>query len=669
MRWRKDLRPRAGAGAEVEPEPGRALAERVRVHLEHPVAETLDRERGVPRNHVQHRVLQRRVALAHHLVHHRARHPRLLEQAKRLTGLDRAKLPTIAHQHQPRRPGPARDPHQRAHLRRADHRRLVDDHEAAAEHLPCAGHQPRPGDAVADVAVAQQKPLQGSGSHAGLAREHSGRARRRGEAHDPPLAARELHHRAKHRGLARPRIALHADEAVGRKQHRTHRFALAGVEPARGEPGLDAGLRSQPRARPDPFAHPGDDVAFRGERPTGHEGKIRSPCRRLDQVAVPTKRPDRRVHVAERVSPRRHGERPGAQLVRSEHGAALLEMLYRAPRDHERRRRRRRSPRRAPAAPCRLPVPREVELSDAQPPCLLELAPFRLLLPLACVQHRLLHPFGRVVEVPLRHPCKRFPAPRREALERRPAVARNLEARHPAYHRRRRRVAHLLEPASQLVTVVRPNQLLRALQGGELGASPAPRAVAGHVRDHAVRVQLRVEVATRTVTEGRRHQPVGLHPGALAGGGIISAGLEQLRLDEVEGCAHRLVMRPHHPRPGAGARENQGLERYRLRCREGHVDAGPVLVRPVPEPPEPQPAPRHMTLEHLLESLRFDRSVQPERRGGLAVPAARLAVLGVVLRVVAVGLEVMHRRGGHLEAGDGRDHDRAPFSLLSPHGA
>ena len=234
---------------------------------------------------------------------------------------------------------------------------------------------------------------------------------------------------------------------------------------------------------------------------------------------------------------------------------ALREMLHRAPRDHERRRRRRRSPRRPPAAPRRLPVPREVERSDAQPPCLLELAALRLLLPLARVQHRLLHPLRRVVEVPLRHPCERFPAPRREALERRPVVARNLEARHPAHHRRRRRVAHLLEPALQLVTVVRPNQLLRTLHRGELGASPAPRTVAGHVRDHAVRVQLRVEVAARAVAEGRRHQPVGLHPGALAGGGIISAGLEQLRLDEVEGRAHRLVMRPHHPRPGPGARE------------------------------------------------------------------------------------------------------------------
>ena len=54
--------------------------------------------------------------------------------------------------------------------------------------------------------------------------------------------------------------------------------------------------------------------------------------------------------------------------------------------------------------------------------------------------------------------------------------------------------------------------------------------------------------------------------------------------------------------------------------------------------------------------LGLDGAVETESLDALAVPAARLAVLDVVLRVIAVRLEVVDRRGGFTQAGDRRDH-------------
>jgi len=71
---------------------------------------------------------------------------------------------------------------------------------------------------------------------------------------------------------------------------------------------------------------------------------------------------------------------------------------------------------------------------------------------------------------------------------------------------------------------------------------------AGHVGDHRVRVQLRIQVAAGQVTEGRRRHAVGLHPGPAAGRRIVAPGLQQLGLDEAQGGAYRLIVRLHHPR-------------------------------------------------------------------------------------------------------------------------
>ena len=60
--------------------------------------------------------------------------------------------------------------------------------------------------------------------------------------------------------------------------------------------------------------------------------------------------------------------------------------------------------------------------------------------------------------------------------------------------------------------------------------------------------------------------------------------------------------------------------------------------------------------DDLLEAAGFDGAVEAENIDAPAVPAARIAVIRIVLRVVAVGLEVVDRRDGFTQAGDGGDH-------------
>ena len=139
------------------------------------------------------------------------------------------------------------------------------------------------------------------------------------------------------------------------------------------------------------------------------------------------------------------------------------------------------------------------------PPVRLGLAPPR-------VERRLLCPRRRVLPAPVLHVVEKLPAPGRERVQHGPLVARDLEPRHPAHQRRHRGVADLLQTGPKLVAVVGPDQQLRAFHRGELGAPPAPVPATRHVGDHRMRVQLRVEVAARQVTEGRRRHAVGLHP-------------------------------------------------------------------------------------------------------------------------------------------------------------
>ena len=638
-------------------------AELVALRLQDAAAELFHCQARLVCHHVQHRLPQACVALAHHLVHLRHGHARVLQQTEGLAGLDRAQLLAVADQRQPCYVGLLCDPSQRPHLHSADHRGLVEDQHGAAQGFARLLHFLWQGDAVPHIAIAREESLQGAGRDVGFAREHKDCARRRGEADDLPLP-RQISHRAQHGGLAGARVALHPHRAVGREQDRTGRIALTLVQSGLLQSGLDCSLRRQALSVVQARAHAGEDVAFGIERPVGDEGQVCPPRRHLDQVPVAPELGDTGIQHFERMPAAPVRQRPGAQVVGGEHGAPFLKMLDGAP--HHRQRRRRRS-RLAlgkcrcadpVSAPCDVPVPCRAELPRPLLPRLMQDLPLRLRLAPTCVERRLLRPGGCVLPAPVGHVVEELPATGRKRVQHRPLVARDLEPRHPPYQRRHRGVADLLEPGPKLVPVVGPNEKLRAFHRGELGAAPRLVPAARHVGDHRVRVQLRVEVAARQVAEGRRDHAVGPHPRPATRLRVVAPGLEQLRLDEAQGGVHRLVVRLHHPRARLGPRVDQRLQRDRLGCREGHVHAGPVLVLTVAKPPQAKFGAGHVACEDSLEASWIDPPVQAEQIRRLAVPAAGLAVLRVVPGVIPVDLEVVHRPCGGLQACNGRDHGR-----------
>ena len=170
----------------------------------------------------------------------------------------------------------------------------------------------------------------------------------------------------------------------------------------------------------------------------------------------------------------------------------------------------------------------------------------------------------------------------------------------------------------------------------------------------------RIEIATGVVPEGRRHHAVGLHAGSTARCRIPGPCLEEFVLDEVECCLHRLVMGTNDLRTRLRRGMDECFERYRLRGREGDVDTWPMLVLALPHAAEAGLRSGDAALEDLLEAFRFYRAMEAERLDTLAVPAARLAMLGIILRIVAVRLEVVDGGGSFAEAGDSGDHQFLP---------
>ena len=512
--------PARNPGIEVEPEPRRLPAELVALGLEDAVAELLHRHAGLVRHHVQHRLPQVRVALAHHLVHACRRHPCVLQQAEGLAGLDRAQLPAVADQRQPRNIGIRRDPRQRLHLHGAHHRGLVEDQHGAAQGPARLFRLLRRGDAVAHVAVAREEPLQGAGRDVGLAREHMDRAGRRGQPDDPALSG-QLGHRAQHGGLAGARMALHSHRPVGREQDRARRIALALVQPVRAQarPSTAAsGDRPCPASRPARMPATMSRSALRARSVT----KARSArlAGRLDQVPVAPQLGDAGIQLFERMPSAPVRQRPGAQVVGREHGAPFLQVLDGAAHHRERRRMLSRlAPGGTPMEPTplrpapRVPVPRradlpgpdlatsQVELAGPAQPCAAACrAPPAVSSP-ACSPSS-----GR--------PCSPE-APGAGSRTRPASAAGSPRSRTPASGPPASapwRSRWSFEPGPELVAVVGADQELRPLHRGELGAAPVPVPAARHVGDHRVGVKLRVEVAARQMAEGGRRQAVSPAP-------------------------------------------------------------------------------------------------------------------------------------------------------------
>ena len=515
------------------------------------------------------------------------------------------------------------------------------------------------GEAVTHVAVAREEALQGAGRDAGLALEHPRRARRRRKAHDERVGERaDL---AQHRGLARARIALDADQAVGREQHGAHRLALARVEGTGVEPRCDRGLFGQCGPVVETLAHRAQDPPLRGQRARGRKCPIRTSRRRLDEVPVAAQRVHLGVDGVEPVRARTVGEREGAKRVGREDTVALLQVLHRAPHECVRAECGARAGRAIAAPPGERRVARRAELARALAPHAREhLAVGFGLLGAPRVERRLLRHGCGVAPAPRAQVGEEIAPARRECGEQRLGEARNLESRHAADCGGHRCVAHRLHPALERGAIRRAEELAAALGGGELRASPAPVRIAGHVRHHAVGVNLRIEIPAHDVAKGRSHHAVGRHAGASSGRGVVAACLQQFALEHIERVAHRLVVRVEQPRAGVCRGVHQRLHRNRLRRGERDVQAGLVLVLAFAQAPEAHSSAGHETLQHLRKALRFDRATQPERLRRLAVPAARIAVHRVVARVVPVGLEIVHGRVGAPQPLGARDHLPGP---------
>ena len=237
--------------------------------------------------------------------------------------------------------------------------------------------------------------------------------------------------------------------------------------------------------------------------------------------------------------------------------------------------------------------------------------------------------------------------------------ARDLEA--PVRVRLLDRVAEVLQPAGELRPVDRADCHLLPVEAVVDHRPPFAVLALDHVGDHAMGMQLGIEVARSVVAESRGHHLLVTCADHRTRRLVLDPGPDGVLLDPGEGLPHRLVVRVHDPPVAAHHR----YERDRLRRRERDVAAGAVPDLPV-RPPAAELRPvRDPALEDPPEDIRIDRTREPERLGALAGPAAGLAVCRVVLRVVAVPLVVartLRRRGDDADRGD---HYRRPFRAAS----
>ena len=123
-----------------EPAASRLPSKLLRRRLKHPIAQRRNRCARLPFPRKTRRSPQLRVALAHHLLHRRRRHARLLQQTEGLPCIHRLQLFDVAHQYDPRHIQRARDAQQRLHANAADHRGLV--HRQNPPPILRPGHAP-----------------------------------------------------------------------------------------------------------------------------------------------------------------------------------------------------------------------------------------------------------------------------------------------------------------------------------------------------------------------------------------------------------------------------------------------------------------------------------------------------------------------------------------------
>ena len=615
VRGREDHGLRTRFRGKRKPEPGRRSGQPVRRKLSHAVAETLERKVGISRDHVRHGGLEVRQALPEDVVHAGRLHARLLEQAERLSRLHGPELEPVAHEHEPGDPDPLRDMLQAAHLDRADHRGLVDHHDGAPE--PFAGLAQLPSVGVAEVPVPRKHPL------------HRGRADPGLQGHDPGRCGGgcETDYRAvpgqpddllQHARLAGARESLHADDAVPRHQDRADRLPLPVRQRRPVEPRVKGRPVRQRRRLALALPHGGDHGLLRLDRsPRGQVAGLR-----VDKMPVAAQPVDGRLQLLVRMPSRIPSQRGGEKLRAPEDAPAFLQVLRRLP-----GRLQRRHPRLRPFVPgSRDPRLDKSERLRPAVPELHELARDRFGLPSPRGEGRRVRVRGRVFHALVRHVPEDVPPPRRERVQPFPRPAGDLEARQAADRRRDKLVSEVTQPPRQVVPVPRAEHAPVPVQQRRLDAPPFAAQVARHVRDHGVRVELRIVAAARHVPERRRDHAVRRLARPSARGRVVAPGLEVFPFDPVERRANGLVMRAHDRLPAAVER----LQRDRLRGRERQVPAGTVLALAVDHATQRDVGAGNLAGQDGDELSLAHALSQPQGLGARSVPSVGGAVGAVV---------------------------------------
>ena len=296
----------------------------------------------------------------------------------------------------------------------------------------------------------------------------------------------------------------------------------------------------------------------------------------------------------------------------------------------------------------------EAEIGGLPFPDAAQFAPVDVAFLPPCHQRRALREAGvvpRRAEPAFGHRRLDLGAPRRERLDRVARDAGDLEA--AVGMGLLDVVAEPGQRGGQLAPVERAEQHLRSVELFVGHAAPLVVLAPDHVGDHGMGVELRIEIARGVVAEGGGDDLLISRPHHLPRHGILHPGLGDVFFDPRERRLHCPVMRLDD----AGVAADQGRERHRLRRGEGEIAAGTVEDFPVlaPAPELGARTVRHLAFEDLPEDFRIDRPLEPEVLRALAEPAAGGAVLGIVLRVVAVALVVARALRGRGEGAD-REH-------------
>ena len=593
------------------------------------------------------------------------------------------------------------DPEQVAGLDGGGERALVDNERGlreAAAHLLLALPRHAP---LGNPGVAREEALQGLGLDPGLGGERARGRGRGGEAADRvALLLQKRTGAVQHGGLAATGIALDADGAVFGGEDELHRRLLAVGQGTVTERLVDSAGAHRRGAASLTGLHQPDGFLLVGDGAVGGEQALGAGQARGVERAGGLARRELAFDGGDVGPARVEGERGGEQVGAGEHRLALGEMRHRPVHGLGRRTsrcvfaRRRARLRRAgsgdglpvgggPAAglsgrlPAGLPrLRREPRRVEAEPsglgqPALAQRVAVDVALGRAGHQRRAL---GEALVVrggaaaALGHRRLDLGAPGRERLDHRAGDTGDLEA--PVGMGLLDIVAEPGETPRKLAPVERAEQHLRFVE--PLVRHRAPLSVFGldHVGNHRMGVERRVEVARGVVAEGGDDGLLVAGAHHAAGLRILHAGLGDVPLEPGEGARDGPVVGVHD----AGIAADQADERDRFGGREGEVAARPVRYLAVfPDAPETLPGPvGHMAFEHGAEDLGLDRAFEAELGRAAAGPGAGVAVLGIVLRVVAVALVVarpLRRRGDGADRGHhvrSRRRDAASRAAIPP---